>query len=137
MDDIWSGVMAFFAVVAIIVVCIAGCFGFYIVVKQVGRSQKRADANNNVKVTNINIRKAEQQARIVHAQNASVRAKAEQRVIEAEGIRKAQDLIAATLTPLYIQHEAIKAQMDDRQGDRTYIPVGAQGVPLVADVQKK
>lgn len=23
---------------------------------------------------------------------------------------------------------------DDRQGDRTYIPVGPQGVPLVADI---
>lgn len=112
---------------------VGGCAG----VKSFNRSQKRADANNNVKVTNINIRRAQQQARIVHAQNAAVSAKAEQRVIEAQGIRKAQDLIAATLTPLYIQHEAIKAQENDRQGDRTYIPVGPQGVPMVADVQGK
>ena len=55
-------------------------------------------------------------------------------MIEAEGIRKAQDLISKTLTPLYVQHEAIKAQENDRQGDRTYIPVGPQGVPLVAGV---
>jgi hypothetical protein len=102
--------------------------------KSFGRYQKRADANNNVKVTNINIRKAQQQARIVHAQNAAIKAKAEQRVIEAEGIRKAQDLISKTLTPLYVQHEAIKAQENDRQGDRTYIPVGPQGVPLVANI---
>ena len=109
-------------------------FGGCAVQKSYNRYQKRADANNNVKVTNINIRKAEQQARIVHAQNAAVKAKAEQRVIEAEGIRKAQDLISKTLTPLYVQHEAIKAQENDRQGDRTYIPVGPQGVPIVANV---
>lgn len=102
--------------------------------KEYNRYQKRADANNRVKVTHINIRNAEQQARVVRAQNAAIRAKAEQRVIEAEGIRKAQDLISETLTPLYVQHEAIKAQENDRQGDRTYIPVGPQGVPVVADV---
>lgn len=107
---------------------VGGCAG----IKSFQRAQKRADANNNVKVTNINIRKAEQEARIVHAQNAKVQALAEQRVIEAEGIRKAQDLISKTLTPLYVQHEAIKAQENDRQGDRTYIPVGPQGVPIVA-----
>ena len=121
----------------IILVGIALLVGVIAGYKSFSRYQKRADANNNVKVTNINIRKAEQQARIVHAQNAAVRAKAEQRVIEAEGIRKAQDLISKTLTPLYVQHEAIKAQMDDHQGDRTYIPVGPQGVPIVADVSEK
>jgi len=98
------------------------------------RAQKRADANNQVKVTAIMIRNAQQQAKVVHAQNAAIQARAEQRVIEAEGIRKAQDLISKTLTPLYVQHEAIKSQENDRQGDRTYIPVGPQGVPLVAPV---
>jgi len=98
------------------------------------RAQKRADANNQVRVTAIMIRNAQQQAKVVHAQNAAIQAKAEQRVIEAEGIRKAQDLISKTLTPLYVQHEAIKAQENDRAGDRTYIPVGPQGVPLVAPV---
>lgn len=118
----------------VIVLFVFMTFGGLSGCKAYNRYQKRADANNNVKVTAINIRKAEQQARIVHAQNAAVRAKAEQRVIEAEGIRKAQDLISKTLTPLYVQHEAIKAQENDREGDRTYIPVGPQGVPLVANV---
>jgi PBP1b-binding outer membrane lipoprotein LpoB len=118
------------ATVLIGVLFVGGCSG----AKAWERAQKRADANNAVKVTHILIRRAQQQAQIVHAQNAAIRAKAEQRVIEAEGIRKAQDLISATLTPLYVQHEAIKAQMNDRQGDRTYIPVGPQGVPLVANV---
>lgn len=123
------------AVIAgVVILCLALCIALLAGFKSFSRYQKRADANNAVKVTNINIRKAEQQARIVHAQNAAVRARAEQRVLEAEGIRKAQDLISKTLTPLYVQHEAIKAQENDRQGDRTYIPVGPQGVPVVANV---
>jgi len=102
--------------------------------KSFNRYQKRADANNNVKVTNINIRKAEQEARIVEAQIKATEARARKRVAEAHGIREAQDLIAKTLTPLYVQHEAIQAQKVGGNGDRTYIPVGPQGVPLVANV---
>jgi hypothetical protein len=128
-----GAITTLFVVVAVVVV-IAVLIGVFSGFKAWNRAQKRADANNQVKVTAINIRTAEQQAKVVHAQNQRVQALAEQRVIEAEGIRKAQDLISKTLTPLYIQHEAIKAQMDDRQGDRTYIPVGPQGVPLVANV---
>jgi hypothetical protein len=128
-DILKAALVGFLGVLLCVALLIGGCSG----AKSYSRYQKRADANNNVKVTNINIRKAEQQARIVRAQNAAVQARAEQRVIEAEGIRKAQDLISKTLTPLYVQHEAIKAQENDRQGDRTYIPVGPQGVPLVAN----
>ena len=99
------------------------------------RYQKRADANNNVKVTNINIRKAQQQARVVRAQNAAVQAKAEQRFIESVGIRRAQDEISKTLTTLYIQHEAIQAQERIAESGRNntiiYSPAGSNGVPLV------
>jgi len=113
-----------------VLLLVGGCGGY----KEFNRYQKRADAKNRTLVVKQEIKTAQQQAEVVHAQNAAVRAKAEQRVIEAEGIRKAQDLISKTLTPLYVQHEAIKAQENDRQGDRTYIPVGPQGVPLVAPV---
>jgi len=107
---------------------VAGCKSFQ-------RYQKRADANNNVKITNINISKAQQQARINRAQIAAVKAEAQKRIAEAHGIRVAQDLISKTLTPLYVQHEAIQAQKATAGGDRTiYIPVGPQGVPLVANV---
>jgi len=99
------------------------------------RYQKRADANNNVKVTNINIRKAQQQARVVRAQNAAVQAKAEQRFIESVGIRRAQDEISKTLTALYIQHEAIQAQERIAESGKNntiiYSPAGSNGVPLV------
>lgn len=123
---LWS-VAAF---IAFILICVGGVGGC----KEFNRYQKRADARNTTLVVRQQIKTAQQQAQVVHAQNAAVQAKAEQRVIEAEGIRKAQDLISKTLTPLYVQHEAIKAQENDRQGDRTYIPVGPQGVPLVAGV---
>lgn len=132
--DSWEPLKATAAVITAGLLVLLVIVGLWIGYKTVHRSQVRADANNRVKVTHINIRNAAQQAQVVHAQNAAVQARAEQRVIEAEGIRKAQDLISKTLTPLYVQHEAIKAQMDDRQGDRTYIPVGPQGVPVVANV---
>jgi len=64
---------------------------------------------------------------------------AEIRVIEARGIAQAQRIINASLTPLYIQHEAIQAQKamaDSPNNTMIYIPVGAQGVPLVYTLGK-
>jgi cell division protein YceG involved in septum cleavage len=78
--------------------------------KAYNRYQTRADANNRVKVTQINIRTAQQQARVVNAQTQAVIAKANQRYQAAVGVRRAQDEIAKTLTPLYVQFEAIEAQ---------------------------
>lgn len=131
---IWAGILVLFVVTCGLL--FGSCAGY----KAFQRSQKRADANNGVKVTTINIRKAEQQARIVHAQNAAVQARAEQRLIEAKGIRHAQDEISATLTPLYLQHEAIKAQMATAASGQNntiiYVPSGENGVPLVNDISK-
>ncbi|MEI8350615.1 MAG: prohibitin family protein [Candidatus Omnitrophota bacterium] len=59
---------------------------------------------------------------------------AERKVIEAEGIARAQEIINKTLTPAYLQHEAIKAQTDmARSPNHTtvYIPSGDNGIPLV------
>lgn len=59
---------------------------------------------------------------------------AEIRIEEAKGIAEAQKIINATLTPNYLQHEAIQAQrtMADAPNHTTvYIPVGANGLPLV------
>jgi len=112
---------------------VAGCKSF-------NRYQKRADANNNVSVTNINIRKAQQSARIVHAQNAAIQARAEQRAIEAHGIRKAQDIISQTLSPLYIQHEAIQAQKavatSGKNNTIIYVPAGTNGTPIITQPSK-
>ena len=59
---------------------------------------------------------------------------AEIRIEEAKGIAQAQKIINATLTPNYLQHEAIQAQrtMANAPNHTTvYIPVGTNGLPLV------
>ena len=116
------------ALVLAFVLAVGGAAGC----KEYNRYQKRADANNVVKVTEINVEKAEQQARINYAQIEAVKAEAEKRREEAKGIRDAQDYIARTLTPLYVQHEAIQKLPHARA---VYIPSGAQGIPQVYDLQ--
>jgi regulator of protease activity HflC (stomatin/prohibitin superfamily) len=67
-------------------------------------------------------------------QREIARRDAEIRIEEAKGIAEAQKIINATLTPNYLQHEAIEAQktMADSPNHTTvYIPVGANGLPLV------
>jgi len=62
------------------------------------------------------------------------RKKAEKRVVEAEGIAKSQRIINETLSELYLQHEAIQAQLDMAKSPNhttVYIPVGSNGIPLV------
>lgn len=59
---------------------------------------------------------------------------AERRVVEAEGIARATQIIQQRLTPLYIQHEAIEAQkamVGSPNHSVIYIPVGPMGVPIV------
>jgi regulator of protease activity HflC (stomatin/prohibitin superfamily) len=56
------------------------------------------------------------------------------RIIEAKGIAEAQRIITKTLTPLYLQHEAIEAQraMASSPNHTTvYIPSGENGVPII------
>lgn len=120
------------ALVLAVVVLVGGAAGC----KEYNRFQKRADAKNRTAIRKQEIKTAQEQAKVVRAEIEATKARAEKRVAEAEGIRKAQDKIAATLTPLYIQHEAIQAQRSGGAGDRTYIPSGPSGVPLVADVNK-
>ncbi len=67
-------------------------------------------------------------------QKEIARRDAEIRIEEARGIAEAQRIINATLTPNYLQHEAIGAQreMADAPNHTTvYIPVGTNGLPLV------
>lgn len=53
--------------------------------------------------------RAEQEAEQMKFVLQKERQEAERKVIEAEGIAKAQEIINRTLTPAYLQHEAIKA----------------------------
>lgn len=114
--------------IAAFVLAIVLLFGMIAGFKSFSRYQKRADANNNVKVTAIQIRNQQQRVKIA-------KQKAQIRVQNAIGIRAAQDHIAATLTPAYLQWEAIQAQLAMANSKNTtfvYIPSGANGVPLVA-----
>ena len=110
--------------------CVLGAAGC----KEYNRYQKRQDAKNRTQIVHQEIKTAAQQAQVNRAQIEATKAEAEKRVAEAHGIREAQDLIARTLTPLYVQHEAIQAQKIQGDGDKLYVPVGPQGIPLVAPV---
>jgi uncharacterized surface protein with fasciclin (FAS1) repeats len=106
------------------VVVLASLFGIAALWKEYSRYQKRADANNNVKVTAIQIQNQEKRVKIAQQ-------KAEIRYVEATGIRRAQDAISQTLTPLYVQHEMIQA-LRESGAATVYIPTDpASGLPVV------
>lgn len=113
---------------------IGGCAG----IKAFNRAQARANANNQVTLTHIRIQQAQQQAQIVNAEIQATVAEANKRFQESVGIRRAQDEISKTLTPLYIQHEAIQAEeqiaTSGQNNTVVYVPSGAMGVPLVQTV---
>ena len=61
----------------------------------------------------------------------------DKRIIEAEGIARATEIISQRLTSAYLQYEAIKAQRDminSNNHTTIYIPVGPMGVPLVGSL---
>lgn len=63
---------------------------------------------------------------------------AEIRIEEAKGIAEAQEIINATLTSNYLQHEAIQAQLKmagSPNHTTVYIPSGMNGIPLIRDVK--
>ncbi len=63
----------------------------------------------------------------------------EKRVVEAEGLAKAAEVINQRLTPLYLQYEAVKAQqamVGSPNHTTIYIPVGPMGVPLVGTLDQ-
>lgn len=54
--------------------------------------------------------------------------------MEQKVIAATQKIINSTLTSQYLQHEAIKAQMDMANSPNhstVYIPSGANGIPLI------
>jgi regulator of protease activity HflC (stomatin/prohibitin superfamily) len=63
---------------------------------------------------------------------------AEIRIEEAKGIAEAQRIINSTLTPNYLQHEAINAQLKMAASPNhttVYVPSGANGIPLVKTIK--
>lgn len=109
-------------VVALLVGGAAGCKSF-------NRYQVRADASNQVKVSAIQIQNQEQRVKIAK-QHAQIRYQ------NSVGIREAQDEIAKTLTPLYVQFEMVEAlkaiAASGKNNSVVYIPAGANGIPLVS-----
>jgi hypothetical protein len=118
-------------------------FGSCAGVKSFNRYQKVADNKTNRQVIRANAKNAvlvnETKIKQTHQLIQVEKQKADIRVQEAKGIASAQHIINATLTPLYLQHEAVKAQLEMAKGTNhtvVYVPAGANGVPLVQTVEK-
>jgi type II secretory pathway pseudopilin PulG len=97
-----------------------------------GRYQDRQNQSNQIQLNALKIQQTQQLVEVE-------KQKAEIRVVEAEGISKAQHIINATLTDKYLQHEAINAQekMASSPNHTTiYIPSGTNGIPLVKTVDE-
>lgn len=104
-------------------------FGLLAMGKAFSRYQARADAQNQVKVSAIQIQNQAQRVQIAK-QHAQIRFQ------NSVGIREAQDEIAKTLTPLYVQFEMVEAlkaiATSGHNNSVVYIPSGANGIPLVS-----
>jgi hypothetical protein len=116
--------------IAALAVSMTGC-GF---VNDFYRGQARADAENDVAIRNIQIQTTTQQVQIAH-QEAQIE------IEHAKGTAKAQSIINGSLTPLYVQHEAIQAQLEAAKNsshtETIYVPVGSQGIPTVLNAAAK
>jgi Na+-transporting methylmalonyl-CoA/oxaloacetate decarboxylase gamma subunit len=124
-------------VFGVLALLIALIFGVVHANKVIGRYQKEANAKNDAKIARIAAANEQEVNRLrIAAQEQKVQIAKQDAEIEftkATGLRRAQDEIAKTLTPLYIQHQAIEAYREAaRFGNHTvYIPSGESGIPLV------
>lgn len=89
----------------------------------------RIKANNTIQLTDIEVKRFEQQKKIE-------KLKAQVRVIHSIGIRKSQDEIAKTLTPLYVAFEQTQAlqaiAVSGKNNSIVYIPTNPfTGLPIV------
>jgi hypothetical protein len=127
-DGVWR---VWAAGAAGVLVLILVAFGLWASIKAFKRYQARADASNRVKVTAIQIKNYEQRKKVEQQ-------KADIRYVQATGIRRAQDEIAKTLTPLYVQFEMVDALRriaeSGRNSSVVFIPAGSGGIPLVGNV---
>jgi uncharacterized iron-regulated membrane protein len=101
-------------------------------IPEYGRYQTRANASNEIQVNELRIQQTEQLVQVE-------KQKAQIRIVDAEGIAKSQQIINATLTDRYLQHEAIQSQMtmaNSPNHTTIYIPSGNNGIPLVKTVDE-
>lgn len=119
------------AIALLIPVAIIGGLAFGI--PWYGRYQRLANERNGVQVNDIQIA---QTAQLVQVQKQ----KAQIKIEEAKGIATAQTIINGSLTPAYLQYEAIEAQKNEVNSPNhtiIYIPSGSNGVPLVTTVPQQ
>lgn len=119
----WTG-----GVVVVIGLVVGLLLALWFAVAAIGRYQRVADAQNQVQVNEILIAQTNQLVQVEN-QKASIR------IADAQGIAKAQEIINSSLTPTYLTYLAIQAQQEMATHDHTatiYIPVGANGIPIVA-----
>jgi hypothetical protein len=94
------------------------------------RQQALRDSKNQVLINQVRIGYFKQELQIAK-QQANIRQ------AKAVGIREAQDKIAKTLTPLYVQFEMVQAlqqiALSGRNSSVVYIPTGANGIPLISN----
>jgi len=130
---IFTAIGAIAGMIAIVLSCM---FGF----KAYGRSQDVKDAQNAVTTSQIKARNQVQLNKIEISQQEQ-RVKIEQqkaqiRFEKSKGVREAQDEIAKTLTPLYVQFEMTEAlkeiALSGKNSSVIYIPTGADGLPITA-----
>lgn len=124
--------------VVIFIVIIGVCMGafptynrYQAIKNQTNQNQIKLSAEQNqIQVNELQIQQTEQLVKVEQQ-------KADIKVAEAKGIAEAQQIINATLTDKYLQHEAIQAQesMANSPNHTTiYIPSGQNGIPLVNTV---
>ncbi|HET7110163.1 MAG TPA: hypothetical protein VFI41_04785 [Gemmatimonadales bacterium] len=127
----WRNVIGLIVGVLVGLAVIIGIItGVFILKKNVSRGQALQDAKNRVKISTIEIRNQAQRVEIAKQQ-------AEIRLQDAIGVREAQDEIAKTLTPLYVQFEMVDAlkaiAASGKNNSVVFVPGGANGIPLVYD----
>lgn len=95
-----------------------------------GRYQRLQNEHNQTAINDIQIAQTQQLVKVQEQ-------KAQIQIQQAYGIAKAQDIIKSTLTPAYLQYEAIEAQKAEINSPNhtvIYIPSSSNGVPLVSTV---
>jgi uncharacterized iron-regulated membrane protein len=126
-----SGVIRFLVSVGFVGICILALLLWGIPVYN--RYQVRANESNQIQVNELKIQQTEQLVQVE-------KQKAQIRIVDAEGVARSQQIINATLTDRYLQHEAIQAQqqMANSPNHTTiYIPSGNNGIPLVKTVDEQ
>jgi hypothetical protein len=127
----WGGIIAILLFITIMLLLLLPGYSRY--QNRADNNQKRHQAllfaQNRVQVSNIEIRNQAQRVRIAHQQ-------ADIRVQEAIGLKRAQDEIRKTLTPLYVQFELVRALQQiatSGQNDTVvYLPTNpTTGLPVV------